>query len=351
MAGGVGSRFWPLSRRKQPKQFLDILGHGDTLFQATYKRLSKVCLPENIYIVTNENYRDEVVKQIPEIEPEQILGEPHPRNTAPCIAYAAFKIFHKDHKAVMAIMPSDHIILDETAFTDTLNKGFAFCNNHDMLLTLGIQPTRPDTGYGYIQFDEENDIDGICKVKTFTEKPNHELANHFIKSGEFLWNSGMFLWKASVIIEELQKHLPEIYDTFHKGNSKYFTDKEAAFITKAYDDCANISIDYGIMEKASNAYVLPAAFNWSDIGTWDGLYSISKKDDHNNVIHGDMVFARNTSNCMINVPNKYLVALNNVENLIVVEHDGVLLIAEKSKEQEIRQVVNDIKLKFGDKYI
>jgi mannose-1-phosphate guanylyltransferase len=351
MAGGVGSRFWPLSRKKMPKQFLDIFGTGQTLFQATYDRLALTIPSENIFVVSNEAYRDIVKEQVPALRDEQILGEPAPRNTAPCVAYASFKIRKHDPDAVIAVLPSDHLILDEQNFADALKKGMDFCGSHDYLLTLGIQPSRPDTGYGYIQFDEERNEDGFYKVKTFTEKPNQELADYFLKSGEFLWNSGMFIWKASLIIQELKKHLPEMYDTFHQGEKHYYTKGEADFISHAYEMCTIISIDYGVMEKASNVYVMPASFQWSDIGTWNALHAYSKKDEHGNVVKGDMVLIRNSENCIVNVPNKKLVALNNVNDLIVVESDGILLIADKNKEQEIRQVVNDIRIKYGEKFI
>jgi mannose-1-phosphate guanylyltransferase len=351
MAGGVGSRFWPLSRKKMPKQFLDILGFGETLFQSTYKRLAKVCLPENIYVVINESYRDIVKQQVPELNDDQILGEPHARNTAPCVAYSSFKINKKNNEAVIAIVPSDQLITNEELFAETLHKGLEFCKTHDYLLTLGIQPTRPDTGYGYIQMDEESQEDGIFKVKTFTEKPNEELAKYLVESGEFLWNSGMFIWNSKSIIDALKMQLPEMHQIFEKGNKHYFQEDEKDYIHKAYELCTSISIDYGVMEKAHNVYVLPSSFPWSDVGTWNALYEYGRKDEHGNVLQGDMVLARNTTNSIINVPNKKLVALNNIDNLIVVESDGILLIADKNKEQEIRQVVNDIKIKWGEKYI
>jgi len=351
MAGGVGSRFWPLSRKKLPKQFIDILSTGETLFQTTYNRLLQLCPSQNIYIVINETYRDIVKEQIPGIEDDQILGEPHPRNTAPCVAYASFKIHKKNPKAIMAVLPSDHLILEEENFLQTMRKGFEYSKENNHLLTLGLQPTRPDTGYGYIQFEEDNVNEGVYKVKTFTEKPNEELAEYFVNSGEFLWNSGMFIWKASVIIDALKKYNPETYNIFKKGIKHYFEAEEKEFIHKAYEQCTMISIDYAVMEKADNVYIIPASFHWSDIGTWNALHAFSKKDENNNVIKGDMVMVRNTENCIIYMPNKKLVALNNVKDLIVVEADGVLLIADKNKEQDIRNVVNDIKIKYGEKFI
>ena len=351
MAGGVGSRFWPLSRKKLPKQFIDIFGIGETLFQTTYNRLLKLCPAENIYVVINENYRDIVKEQIPGILDEQILGEPHPRNTAPCIAYASFKIHKKDPNAVICVLPSDHLIFDEDIFLETIRHGLEHIKSHDHLLTLGLKPTRPDTGYGYIQFDEEQNHNGIFKVKTFTEKPDLELAEYFVKSAEFLWNSGMFIWKAKVILDALKKYNPETYNIFKKGVKYYYEPQEKEFIQKAYELCTIISIDYAVMEKADNVYIIPSNFQWSDIGTWNALHALSKKDDHNNVIKGDMVLARNTENCVVYMPNKKLVALNNVKDLIIVESDGVLLIADLGKEQDIRNLVNDIKIRYGEKFI
>jgi mannose-1-phosphate guanylyltransferase len=351
MAGGVGSRFWPLSRKKLPKQFLDILNTGSTLFQDTYNRMSRVCKPENIFVVTNEIYRDIVKEQIKSITDDQILGEPHLRNTAPCVSYGAFKISKQNPDAVIAVVPSDHIILDDDKFEAAMRHGFRFCEENPYLLTLGIKPTRPDTGYGYIQLDEEKQIDGVYKVKTFTEKPNLELAEHFLQSGEFLWNSGMFVWQGKVIIEEIRKHLPEMYELFKKTDKYYFTPDEKEHIQKVYELCTSISVDYGIMEKASNVYVLPVAFRWSDIGTWNAIYEYSQKDDNNNALKGDMILTRHTRNCIVQVPNKKLVVLNGVQNLIVVEDNDILLIADKGQEQEVRQVVNEIKIRHGEKFI
>ena len=351
MAGGVGSLFWPLSRKKLPKQFIDIFGTKKTLFQEAYNRMTKLCPAENIYIVANEQYRDIIKSEVPTLSDEQILGEPHPRNTAPCIGYASFKISCQNPNAIIAVLPSDHLILDEDNFTNTLREAYEFAEAHPYLLTLGIQPTRPDTGYGYIQMDEKHKFGNIFKVKSFTEKPNKEIAQQLYESGEFLWNSGMFIWQAKTIISEYEKHLPELHSIFKKGEKFYYTPKEKDYIQKSYEMCTQISIDYGIMEKARDVYVLPSTFNWSDIGTWNALYSYAKKDKNRNVIQGDMVFMRNSQDCIVNVPSKKLVALNSVQNLIVVEADGILLIADKDKEQEIRMVVNDIKQKYGEKFV
>jgi mannose-1-phosphate guanylyltransferase len=351
MAGGVGSRFWPLSRKKLPKQFLDILNTGSTLFQDTYNRMRRICAPENIFIVTNEIYRDIVKSQVNEITDDQILGEPHLRNTAPCVTYGAFKISKRNPNAVISVVPSDHIIMDDDQFEKAMRHGFEFCAKHPYLLTLGITPTRADTGYGYIQLDEEKEISGVYKVKTFTEKPSIDLAEHFLKSGEFLWNSGMFVWQAKVIIEEIENHLPEMHEQFKKSVKYFYTPDEKEQIQKVYELCTSISIDYGIMEKAQNVYVLPVSFRWSDVGTWNAIYEFSQKDENQNVLKGDMILTRHTKNCIVHVPNKKLVVLNGVQNLIVVEDNDILMIADKGQEQEVRQVVNEIKIKHGDKFI
>lgn len=351
MAGGVGSRFWPMSRKKRPKQFLDILNNGKTLFQATYERFLKICKKENIFIVANEDYREIIKQQIPDIDDRCILGEPYGRNTAPCIAYAAHKIYKIDKDAVMVAAPSDHLINNEKEFQSTILKSLKFTSENDDMITLGIKPANPATGYGYIQFNEDNSKDQFYKVKTFTEKPNEDLARHFLETGEFLWNAGIFVWNVNTVIKAFEKFLPEINEIFAKGKKFFCTDEEVTYIQKAYELCTNISIDYGIMEKADNVYVIPAEFGWSDIGTWKALFELIEKDKSNNIIKGDKVISRNTTNCIINVPNDKVVSLNHVNNLIIVETDGILLIADIEKEQEIRQLVNEVKIKWGEKYI
>lgn len=351
MAGGVGSRFWPLSKKKLPKQFIDIFGSNETLFQTSYRRLRKLCLPENIFVVTNEDYRALINEQTPELPEENILGEPMPRNTAPCIAYASLKIARRDPDAILAVLPSDHLVLDEDTFAAQLGQAYKYAAGNDVLVTLGIKPTRPDTGYGYIQFDEESEDQGFYKVKTFTEKPNLEIAEQFLESGDFVWNSGMFVWSAKSINEAFKKYLPELYNDFNRAATKFDTSKEQEEINKVYETCTNISIDYGIMEKATNVYTMPATFSWSDIGTWNAMHSYSKKDAHENVIANSNIFIRETKNCLVRTENIKLVALNNVENLIVVESDGILLVADIRMEQDIRHLVNDIKIKFGEKFI
>jgi len=351
MAGGVGSRFWPLSRQKFPKQFLDVLNTGKTMFQATYDRFKNFCPEENIYIVANQDYVDIIKEQIPNIDLDRILAEPQARNTAPCIAYAAFKIHSKDPEACMVVSPSDHLILNERIFCDTITRSLNFTYNNDVLLTLGITPNRPDTGYGYIQFDESKIEEGLYKVKTFTEKPNLEIAKQFVKSGEFLWNAGIFLWNSKAIIKAIEEFLPDLYHCFHSEEHVYFTSKELIFIQKAYSKCPTISIDYGIMEKAKNVYVMPGNFGWSDIGTWNSLFEYVKKDADNNSVKGRFVFTRNAKNCIINISDDKLLAVNNVENLIIVESQNLILVADKNQEQDIRNVVNEIKSKYRDRFI
>jgi mannose-1-phosphate guanylyltransferase len=354
MAGGIGARFWPMSRSSHPKQFIDILGTGETLIQQTFHRLCRLCPPENILIVTNNIYKELVMSQLPEISGEQVLCEPMRRNTAPCIAYANYKILKKNPDASVVVAPSDHIILNEVEFVNTLSSALKAASENDWLLTLGIKPSRPDTGYGYVQFREENvypDDELIRKVKTFTEKPDLELAETFLKSGDFLWNSGIFVWSLKSIMKSFQENLPEVDDLFRKGIEMYNTPGEETFINETYSVCKNISIDYGIMEKAMNVFVRISDFGWSDLGTWGSLHDIRKKDDNNNAISGNNVMVYDTEGCIINVPQNKLVVLNGLKDFIVVEEDGTLLICHKSDEQQIRQIVNDVKMGKGEKYI
>lgn len=352
MAGGIGSRFWPMSRSSHPKQFLDILGTGKTLLQLTYNRFLNICPKENIYVVTNENYVNLVKQQLPELSDNQILGEPIRRNTAPCIAYGIYKIEQINPDANIVVAPSDHIITKEEAFTEAINNALGFTEEVDGLVTLGIQPGRPDTGYGYIQFIEEScDIRKICKVKTFTEKPNLEMAKFFLQTGEFLWNAGIFIWKLNSIKKAFQKYLPEIHNIFADGTDSYNTSAEFEFIKKAYALCTNISIDYGIMEKADNVHVLVSDFGWSDLGTWGSLFNHIEKDNHGNAVVGRKVLTYDSKECIINVPENKLVVLQGLEGYIVVESDNILLICKKEDEQQIRHFVNDVKIKYGDRFL
>ncbi|HEK21579.1 mannose-1-phosphate guanylyltransferase [Mucilaginibacter sp.] len=352
MAGGIGSRFWPISRTSHPKQFIDILGTGKTLIQNTYERFLKVCPKENIYIVTNDNYTQLVKEQLPDMADNQILTEPVMRNTAPCVAYGCFKIETLNPNAAIVVAPSDHLILDENAFISAIEKSLKTASENNCLITLGIKPSRPDTGYGYIQYTEETLNEEFHKVKTFTEKPTLELAKTFIQSGDFLWNAGIFVWSASAIVDAFNEHLPEMHEIFAEARSVYNTHEERAFVHKVYQRCINISIDYGIMEKAPNVYVLPSEFGWSDLGTWASIYQLAEKDYVGNaVIPADKVIMYDSSNCMVNVPSDKLVILQGLHDYIVVESNNSLLICPRDQEQNVKQVVADVKNKFGTKYI
>ncbi|EHQ30207.1 mannose-1-phosphate guanylyltransferase [Mucilaginibacter paludis] len=352
MAGGIGSRFWPISRTSHPKQFIDILGTGKTLIQQTYDRFLKICPKENIYVVTNEIYTDLVKAQIPDMADGQILTEPVMRNTAPCVAYGCFKIESLNPNASIVVAPSDHLILDEQGFVNTIEKSLTTATENGCLVTLGIKPSRPDTGYGYIQFTDKTLNNDFHKVKTFTEKPTLEIAKTFIQSGDFLWNAGIFIWSAKAIVESFGKYLPEINDIFADARPVYNTEDEKNYIHSAYQQCTNISIDYGIMEKADNVYVLPSEFGWSDLGTWASIYQLAEKDYVGNaVIPSEKVIMYDSSDCMVNVPADKLVIIKGLHDFIVVESNNTLLICPRSEEQNVKQVVADVKQKFGTKYI
>ncbi len=348
MAGGVGSRFWPLSKTDCPKQFLDILGIGKTFLQLTFERLNKICPKENFYIVTNKIYKNLVKEQLPFLNDEQILLEPKRRNTAPCIAFANYSIKKRTNNANIIVCPSDHLILKEDEFLKVISDGINFASKDDCLLTLGIKPSRPDTGYGYIQIDNEIFTEQINKVKTFTEKPNLELAKFFYESGEFFWNSGIFIWTLNSIEIAFKKYLPEVSHLFNE-RLKYETEDE--FIEKTYSECPNISIDYGVMEKANNVYVYKSDFGWSDLGTWGSLYENTTKDNNGNSVIGKDILLYETSNCMINIPGEKIVVAQGLEGYIIVDSGESLLICKKDQEQRIRQFVTDIQLKKGDKYV
>lgn len=352
MAGGIGSRFWPVSKSTYPKQFLDILGTGKTLIQQTFDRFRNVCPVENVFVVTNEAYRDIVKSQLPELADYQILGEPVMRNTAPCIAYASNKILKLDPKATIIVTPADHLILKEDRFETTILQCIEKAAETSYLITLGIVPTRPDTGYGYIQYTDSTLDEGFYKVKTFTEKPNSELANTFLKSGDFLWNAGIFIWSAASIIKAFEKYLPDILEIFKDGKAFYNTPKEQDFIRQAYVQCTNISIDYGIMEKAENVYVIPGDFGWSDLGTWGSVYTVKEKDEAGNTFIGSKkIMMLDSTNCIVNVPPHKLVILQGMNDFIVVESQDTLLICRKEKEQLIKQIVADVKQTYGEKYV
>jgi len=354
MAGGIGARFWPMSKTSHPKQFIDILGTGKTLLQQTFERFIKICPKENIYIVTNEIYKEMVLNQLEGISENQVLCEPMRRNTAPAIAYAAYKIREENPDANLVVAPSDHIILKEDIFTDAILSTLNAASKNDWLLTLGITPSRPDTGYGYIQYCDTipfPDDKRINKVKTFTEKPNLELAMTFLLSGDFLWNSGIFVWSLKSILDAFGKYLPDVDSIFRDGSGKYNTKDETDFINKVYPVCKNISIDYGVMEKADNVYVLASDFGWSDLGTWVSLFDIRQKDDNNNAIVGKNVLTFDSKNCIVNMPKDKLVVMQGLDDFIVVEDEGILLLCRKKDEQNIREIVNKIKIEKGDRFV
>lgn len=351
MAGGIGSRFWPMSRTNYPKQFLDILNTGRTLIQSTYDRFASFIPKENIFIVTADSYEHIVQQQLPELNPANILCEPSRKNTAPCIAYISYKLHQLNPHANLICAPADHLILENDAFVKVCTDALHFTSHIKALLTLGIKPTNPNTGYGYIQFEPFAVSDNVFKVKTFTEKPDKELANTFVSSGEFLWNAGIFVWEVKNIIKAFERFLPELHEVFDAEKKDFNTPKEKEAIQKIYPMCVNISIDYGVMEKADNVYVIPASFGWSDLGTWASAYETLDKDYLGNAVAGENVMVIDATNNMVHVPNKKLVLLQGLEDFIVVDTNDVLMICRKSKEQEIKEYVNEIKRNKGDKYI
>ncbi|MDE5554423.1 MAG: mannose-1-phosphate guanylyltransferase [Muribaculaceae bacterium] len=350
MCGGIGSRFWPYSRTNLPKQFIDFLGTGRSLLQMSYDRILSIVPKENIIVVTNADYAPLVKEQLPEISAENILLEPARRNTAPCIAWAAYHIAARDPKASMIVTPSDHLITREREFEASVTRGFEFVESRDALLTLGITPTRPETGYGYIQIGSEVETD-INKVKTFTEKPNLELAKVFLASGEFFWNSGIFLWSAESICKAFHEYSPEIAAKFDEGKELFGTVEETEFIKTNFPACMSISIDFAVMEKAQNVYVETVRFGWNDLGTWSALYDQSPKNRDANVTQNCNVLAYNSTGNIFAVRGEKLVVVDGLKDYIVADAGDVLLVCPKSEEQRIKQMVNDAKLRFGEKYL
>jgi mannose-1-phosphate guanylyltransferase len=346
MAGGVGSRFWPISTTAYPKQFHDMLGTGDTLIQKTFKRLSKFIPVENILILTNERYNELVKEQLPNIQQEQIVLEPAMRNTAPCILYAALKIQKMNSDAVMIVAPSDHWIEDEEAFTKDVITCFDKCGEENVLCTLGIKPTFPNTGFGYIEFDKANDAP-LKNVRQFREKPDYETAKDFIKQGNFLWNAGIFMWSVNTIVNAFKKFQPEQYALFQSGMEYYNTNKERVFINENYPKADNVSIDYAILEPSKNIFVLPASFDWNDLGTWGSLYDKLDKDDNNNALVNCQVLAEDAQGNIIRSPKGKIIVIDGLKDYIVVDKEEVLLIYPKSKEQDIKKILTKVKDKFG----
>lgn len=351
MAGGIGSRFWPMSRTDYPKQFLDILNTGRTLIQGTFDRFALFIPVENIYIVTSEQYRHIVQEQLPELNPDNILCEPSRKNTAPCIAYISYKLLQLNPHANLICAPSDHIILDPEAFEKVCLQALNFTAHIKSLVTLGIKPTHPNTGYGYIQYDQQAVSENVYKVKTFTEKPDKELAKTFLRSGDFLWNAGIFVWQVKNIVRAFEKYLPEMHEVFEAEKDKFNTKKEKKAIETIYPLCVNISIDYGVMEKADNVYIIPSSFGWSDLGTWASAYDNLEKDYLGNAVAGNNVMVIDATNNMVHADNKKLVLLQGLDNFIVVDTKDVLLICKKDKEQEIKEYVAEVKRNKGDKFL
>lgn len=352
MAGGIGSRFWPLSKTDTPKQFLDILGMGKSLIRQTYERFLPICSPENFIIVTNAEYKDLVLKDLPEIDASQVLSEPFRRNTAPCIAYANSFIRSKSKSANIVVTPADHLIINEEAFVKAIKDGIEFTNKNPSLLTLGIKPHKPETGYGYIQIGEQIDKEtSFNKVKTFTEKPDIDLATVFFESGEFFWNSGIFMWTLESIDKAFDSHLPDVQSLFKALDAKIGGADETKALTETYTECKNISIDYGIMEKADNVAVQTVNFGWSDLGTWSSLYEYSAQDKNSNAVISGKVLLYDTQNSIVNIPKNKVAVIQGLDNYIIVDSDDELLICPKDNEQQIRQFTTDVNTEFGDSHI
>ncbi len=351
MAGGIGSRFWPMSRTDYPKQFLDILNRGRTLIQETYDRFAAFIPKENIYVVTAQGYGDIVKKQLPELDHHNILCEPSRKNTAPCIAYISYKLHELNPNANLICAPADHLVTDPEAFRKICMEALHFTSHIKALITLGIKPTNPNTGYGYIQYEPFAVSENVYKVKTFTEKPDRELARTFIASGDFLWNAGIFVWEVKNIIRAFEKLLPEMHEVFDGEKSRFNTKKEKDALERIYPQCVNISIDYGIMEKADNVYVIPSSFGWSDLGTWASAYENLEKDYLGNAVAGDNVMVIDATNNMVHADNKKLVLLQGLDDYVIVDTKDVLLICKKTNEQAIKDYVAEIKRNKGDKFL
>ncbi|MCS6978809.1 MAG: mannose-1-phosphate guanylyltransferase [Flavobacteriales bacterium] len=353
MAGGAGTRFWPMSRREHPKQFIDILGTGETLLQSTWKRVMLFCPPENVLVVTGAAFRDLVKEQLPELDDKNILLEPVRRDTAPCIAYACARIAALCPEALVAVLPSDHLILESECFARLMEKAYEEAHINPALLTLGIKPTRPDTGYGYIQFDQQLSPSPrqFYKVKTFTEKPDLALAEAFLQSGDFLWNSGMFLWQVASIEKAFHEKQPELHSLFFAGNIPYYSEEEQEYVNRAYQESKAISIDYAIMEKASDVYVMPMECGWSDLGTWSSLYEVVPKKAQEMAYIGRNIMDFGARHCLVTAPKEKLVVLGAVSDLIIAEYDDMLLVCRIDEEQRIKHFVNEIRIQKGEKFI
>lgn len=351
MAGGIGSRFWPMSRSVYPKQFLDVLGLGRTLIQQTVDRYKSLIPTENIFIVTSAEYVPLVREQLPEIAESRILAEPYRKNTAACIAYITYKLKAIDPKASMIAAPADHLILEAAAFGSVVNQAFDFVETRDALVTIGIKPNHPNTGYGYIQFDPDARVGEVYDVKTFTEKPNLEMAKTFLASGDFLWNAGIFTWSVDSILSALEKHMPEINELFQAERSAFNTSAEAEAVERIYSLCVNTSIDIAVMEKADNVYVIPANFGWSDLGTWNSAWDNMEKDYFGNAVVGKQVMVVDANNCMVHASGDKLMVLQGLKDYIIVDTPDVLLICKREQEQAIKEYVAEVKRNFGEQYL
>lgn len=350
MAGGIGSRFWPASRTSKPKQFLDILGVGKSLIRLTFERFLKLCPAENIYVVTHDMYKELVLEHLPELSENQVICEPSRNNTGPCVAYTAFKLHDLNPEANLVVAPSDHVILKEAVFIEKLQLALDFAAQQEALVTLGISPTRPDTGYGYIHFEKSN-TNGVHKVRSFREKPDAATAQAYLHSGEYLWNAGIFIWSAKTILNAFKTLSPDIYQMLDGGKGIYNTAKESPFILENYPKTSNISIDFAILEKSAAVYTIPADMGWSDLGTWVSLHEESAKDAAGNVVQAGATVLENTSNCLIRLPKGKLAVIDGLENYIVVDEGDVLLVYPKSKEQEIKELIRNVEQKFGNGYL
>ncbi len=351
MAGGIGSRFWPVSRMDHPKQFLDILNTGKTLIKSTFDRFAEFIPKENIYVVTAAEYRKLVEQQLPDINPANIICEPSRKNTAPCIAYISTKLLQLNRNANLICAPADHLILNDTGFIKVCLEALGFTSENNALVTLGIKPTNPNTGYGYIQYEQPAVSDNVYKVKTFTEKPDLELAKTFLASGDFLWNSGIFVWQAKNIVHAFEKYLPEVFELFDGAKGAMNTGRESEAMELVYPLCVNISIDYGILEKADNVYVIPASFGWSDLGTWGSAYENLEKDYMENAVAGQNVILFDSTKNIVHSSGEKLILLQGLEDFIVVDTPDALLVCRKDKEQHVKEYIAEVRRNKGDKYL
>ncbi len=351
LAGGIGSRLWPESRQKLPKQFLDLLGTGQSLLQSTYKRFKDICPKENIYVITHESYAEIVKQHLPELNPGNIIKEPSRKNTAPSAAYISHKIHALNPKANIVVSPADHLITDERTFERQIFDALDFVARNNEILSIGIKPTRPETNYGYIQYENRDNEDKFHKVKTFVEKPNLEIARTFLRSGDFLWNSGIFVWNSETILKVFAEHLPELNEVFVQAKDVLNTPKEERAMEMLYAQCTNISIDYGIMEKARNVYVQASQFGWSDLGTWESVFDHSEKDYLGNVVYGKNVVIIDSSECMVRTQPQKLMVLQGLDQYIIIDTPEILLVCERSKEKQLKEYISEVKRNKGDKFL